>query len=334
MSWVFLVGDQVFKLKKDVRHPFLDFSTLARRKAACREELRLNERLAPGVYRGLLGLQWRHGKLALVPEADAGRGTTLEWLVWMRRLPRDRMLDHALAQRRVGPAEVEALTRLLSGFYRDATRVPVSPHRHFARFQQEQASNRAVLALPHLRLHAAVGALDRFDDALQCHRGALASRVVRRCIVDGHGDLRPEHVCLIEPPVVIDRLEFNAGLRAVDPYDELAFLSLECTLAGAPEVGGWLVAGCAASLGDAPEPALMHLYTAGRALLRARLAIAHLLDPQPRLPERWQPLAQRYIAHGLAALDALDALRAGDGEGPRPGMRDKALSAGHPPGTA
>jgi aminoglycoside phosphotransferase family enzyme len=67
MSWVFLAGDRVFKLKKPVRYPFLDFSTPAAREAACREEVRLNARLAPGIYRGLMVLQWRAGALSMVP---------------------------------------------------------------------------------------------------------------------------------------------------------------------------------------------------------------------------------------------------------------------------
>jgi len=67
MSWVFLVGDRVLKMKKAVRYPFLDFSTLAARELDCREELRLNARLAPGVYLGLLVLCWHRGELSVAP---------------------------------------------------------------------------------------------------------------------------------------------------------------------------------------------------------------------------------------------------------------------------
>jgi aminoglycoside phosphotransferase family enzyme len=125
-------------------------------------------------------------------------------------------------------------------------------------------------------------------------------------VLDGHGDLRPEHVCLLAPPVVIDCLEFNAQLRQTDPFDELAYLSLECDLLGAPWIGPRLVSGCAAALGDAPAPALLQLYTAYRALVRARLCMAHLLDTHPRTPEKWPPLASRYIACALAALANLE----------------------------
>lgn len=310
MSWVFLVGEQVFKLKKPVRYPFLDFSTLAAREAACREELRLNARLAPGIYLGLRVLREQDGRFTLVPEGVAAPGRTLDWLVCMRRLPRERMLDRALAEHRVGPAQINALVAVLAAFYRRAERVRLDPAEHFARFQREQAANREVLLRPQFALEGAACALDRFDQVLLRQRDRLHARVTQACIVDGHGDLRPEHVCLLEPPVVIDCIEFNPVLRQVDPFDELAFLALECDMAGAPAVGEQLVNACAAELPDVAPPALMRFYTAGRALLRARLAMAHLLDLQPRTPQRWPPLAQRYIQRSLAALDALDHMDA------------------------
>ncbi len=110
-------------------------------------------------------------------------------------------------------------------------------------------------------------------------------------------------MCLQQPPVVIDALEFNAALRAVDPFDELAFLVLECEIAGASWIGPRLLASCAAALRSAPPAALLQLYTAYRAQLRARLALAHLLEPQPRTPLKWAPLAERYLQRSLAALE-------------------------------
>ena len=94
MSWVFLAGNEVYKLKKPVRFPYLDFSTLARREAACRAELRLNRRLAPDVYLGVLPLVERAGKLSI-----DGEGAPVDWLVKMKRLDERFMLDGILAKR-------------------------------------------------------------------------------------------------------------------------------------------------------------------------------------------------------------------------------------------
>jgi aminoglycoside phosphotransferase family enzyme len=306
MSWVFLDADQVLKLKKPVRFAFLDFSTLAAREFNCREEVRLNARLAPGVYLGLRALQWHEGSLSLVaPERLPAPGTTVDWLVLMRRLPAARMLNRLIAEGAVGDAEIDGLGALLARFYRAAAPLRVAPADYVARFQRERAIDRELLLRPEFAIADARRALDRLERAAHRHADLLGERCRQEHIVEGHGDLRPEHVCLMDPPVVIDCLEFNAELRQVDPFDELAFLGLECALAGAEWIGPRLLAGWAAAAGELPAPALVPLYTAQRALLRARLAMAHLLDPQPRSPAKWAPLAQRCVQRALAALDTL-----------------------------
>jgi uncharacterized protein len=306
MSWLFFTPNRVLKLKKPVRFPFLDFSTLAAREFYCREEVRLNSRLAPGVYLGLLALQASGRGLTLVPEDRLpAPGTTVEWLVSMRRLPADRGLPHLIAQAQVHASEIDALVAVLAAFYRTAPKGDLTPQEYVARFQREQAMNREVLLRPQFELHGAAHALDRLDAALRSHAALLGERATRRQLVDGHGDLRPEHVWLLDPPVAIDCLEFNAALRQVDPFDEIAFLALECELAGAAWIGTRLLSGIAAALDHRPSPRLIDLYTAQLALRRARLAMAHLLDPQPRTPQHWPPLAQRYVDRANAALDAL-----------------------------
>lgn len=310
MSWVIVAGEHVLKMKKPVRYPFLDFSTPPLRERNCREELRLNRRLAPQVYLGLLALQWHDGRFTLVPdERLPAPGITVDWLVLMRRLPAERMLDRVIAAGTLVPAQVDAVVALMSTFYRGAERSGLDPDAYLGRFRREQSLNRETLLQARFGLPDAGGTLDRLDAAIEACAAMLRDRVLRGRVVDGHGDLRPEHVCLVEPPVVIDCLEFSAELRQVDPFDELAYLGLECAVAGAAWVAPRLVDGVAAALADRPPPALVPLYTANRAVLRARLAVAHLLDPQPRTPDRWIPLARRYLAHATEALDALDRLR-------------------------
>jgi aminoglycoside phosphotransferase family enzyme len=305
MSWLFFAGEVVLKLKKPVRFPFLDFTTLAAREYFCREELRLNSRLAPDVYLGLSVLQSSATGLSLVAEEDLQLDRrTVDWLVRMRRLPQRRNLRQLIAKGRARPADVEAIANVLAEFYRRVPRVKVRPAEYLARFERELAVDREVLLRPQFRLRDAGRALDRFDDLLAGSADLLQQRAGEDRLVDGHGDLRPEHVYLTAPPVIIDCLEFNAELRQVDPFDELAFLGLECSVAGAPWVAPQLADACAASLGLSPPPApLIRLYTAHRALLRARLAMAHLLDPRPRTPRKWPAQAQAYLDAAAAALD-------------------------------
>ena len=315
MSWVFLVGEHVFKLKKPVRFPFLDFTTLASREFFCREEVRLNARLAPGIYLGLIALQRSGGHFSLVPESQMAQGQaphaeTIDWLVWMRRLPADLTLNHLIECKALSVGSVDAIVDLLTGFYSVAPKVRLSPADYLSRFQCELASSREVLLRPQFHLPQAALAISQLGFALTTGADLLRARHDR--VLDGHGDLRPEHVFMLQPPVVIDCLEFNTRLRQVDPFDELAYLGLECDLAGSPWVGTHLIAGCARALHDHPVPQVIALYTAHRALLRARLAMAHLLDSVPRNPGRWAPQANRYISAALKALVAFNAARPHD----------------------
>ena len=198
MSWVFLAGESVFKLKKPVRYPQLDFSTLAAREHNCREEIRLNARLAPQTYRGALALRrTRDGQLTL-----ESNGEIVDWLVVMRRLPENRMLDAMLARGIVTGADLDRLAKVLSAFYGRAHRAAIAPEAYADRFIREQAINRDILT----RRAFAVdfrSACRRFltivDRALIEDRDLLIERARLGQVVDGHGDLRPEHVCLTEP---------------------------------------------------------------------------------------------------------------------------------------
>ena len=111
MSHVFLVGDQVFKLEKPVRFPYLDFSTLQRREAACRAEIELNRRLTPDVYRGVVPLVRSATGLAI-----GGRGEVVDWLVVMKRLDENQMLDRVIAAGRLQRWQIDRLASTLVNF--------------------------------------------------------------------------------------------------------------------------------------------------------------------------------------------------------------------------
>lgn len=296
MSWVFLVGGDVWKLKKPVRKPYLDFSTLAARKRNCLEEIRLNRRLAPDVYLGLDPLtEDRDGRLRV-----AGPGRVVDWLVHMRRLPADRMLDRLIAARAVRTSDLAALARRLVSFYRSAAPIRISSGRYRRRLIDEVQLDRRLLCdpargLPAARIERLATSTLRLIDGLG---PVLAERVAAGRIVDGHGDLRPEHICLDGEPRIIDCLEFNRLLRQVDPVDELAFLALELSRLGAPAAGRTLLAVYRRGSGDRFPRGLVRLYTGFRALLRARLAIEHTGDHRVIAGGRWAARARAYL--GLA----------------------------------
>jgi aminoglycoside phosphotransferase family enzyme len=300
MSWVFLVGNQAFKLKKPVRFPYLDFSTLEQRNAACRAELRLNRRLAPDVYLAVVPLTATAHGLSV-----DGSGTVMDWLVVMRRLDERQTLERAIMEDRIELWQLDRLVSTLVQFYRHAARASPSPAIYLRDWYRSLAYNRRVLLDPRLGLPS--GLVTQIDGVqrrfLASHNEVLAGRIRHRSIVDGHGDLRPEHIWLGDPVKIIDCLEFNPSLRAVDPFDEIAFLSLECERLGAAWAGEYIRRGVTRGLRDGTSEEFFLFYRCHRAMLRARLAIAHLLEPNPRTPEKWPCLSRTYLR--LAAADAI-----------------------------
>ena len=236
MSWVFLAGDRVYKLKKPVRFPYLDFSTLARREAACRAELRLNRALAPDIYLDVLPLVDTGDGLSI-----GGAGAPVDWLVCMKRLDERDMLDRthrraacrncSARSARRGARAILSLGQRRSFFLRRS----ISPIGSAALPIIGASCSILVSAFLPAWCGASIDAQRRFlEPARRSHRRA---RFATAASSTGHGDLRPEHIWLDDKVRIIDCLEFNPRLRAVDPFDEIAFLSLECERLGAAWVG-------------------------------------------------------------------------------------------------
>ncbi len=294
MSWVFLVGDEVYKIKKPVHFPFVDFTALEAREHNCREEVRLNRRLAPDVYLGIVALVRRvDGLLAL-----GGPGEAVDWLVRMRRLPAENMLSAVLIAGGADGITADRLTRVLADFYSKAERSPLSPQEHVQCFESQQAQNRQVLCHRDFDVDAQAirRVLNRIDECLHALRPLIEARVAAGRFVEGHGDLRPEHVCLTEPITIIDCLEFSYLLRLVDPFEEIAFLGMECAFLGVPEIGRELFARLGVALNDTIAPELYQLYSAFRAAMRARMALGHLVYGPATNRAAWEHKTDRYIA--------------------------------------
>ncbi|MGP9818542.1 hypothetical protein ACTZWW_00880 [Salinarimonas sp. NSM] len=299
LSFVFLAGPRVFKLKKPLISSVFDFSSVAKRETNCRAEAALNARLAEGVYFGVVPLTRGPGGLAI-----GGEGEAVDWLVVMRRLPASRMLDRTIPAGRVTSGEVAALGERLAAFYATAERPPASPSLYLERYARHIAEARALLREPVVADERApfALALARLEARLAADRPLLETRARGGVLVDGHGDLRPEHVCLTDPIVVFDCLEFSDDLRIVDPFDEIAYLGLECRRLGAPAIGPMIEAAVTTRLGDRVSPRLVRLYMAARALLRARQCLAHLSSRRRRRARAWRPLTRTYLAIAMEAL--------------------------------
>ena len=162
---------------------------------------------------------------------------------------------------------------------------------------RKEDSDARVAAFVRERRQSSGGGLDHVQPLILeigAQRGNERVRAGR--VVEGHGDLRPEHVWLGEPPAIIDCLEFSAELRTLDTADELAFLALECERLGAPQLGRALLDAFAEFTGDVPAPALVDFYQAFRACVRANIAIRHLREARYRDDPKWPRRAREYLA--------------------------------------
>jgi len=283
ISWVFLAGERVVKVKRPVRLGFVDHSTIERRRHSCEEEVRLNRRLTDDVYLGAVPIASERGRLTV-----DGPGDPVEWATLMRRLPAEGMLDRLLG---AGSAPADLAVRL--------ARRLVPFHREFAAdcgcesYGTPQALASVLTDnLDELRPFAgrrlAAVQLALVDEAIRSFLAAnadlLAQRVVDGWVRDGHGDLRAEHVCLEgDETQVFDCVEFNPAIRCADIASDLAFLLMDLDRLGAGNAGHALEDRYR-DAGIPLPPSLLRLYRAHRALVRAKvdcltLASEHVAHP-------------------------------------------------------
>ena len=303
-AWIFFAGPYAYKLKKPISRGSLDLRTLAARERDCRDELRLNKRLARDIYLQVLPLCIDEGGLRI--END---GRPVDWLVKMRRLPASRMLDTSIRKGTLRPEELRPVVEKLVLFYRHAPRPAMSADRYTERLIQRIDQNHSELTKERFGLNTEL--VERACAAqrawLNKNSEVVAQRVHDGRIVEAHGDLRPEHIFLGDPshpePAIIDCLEFSRDLRILDCVDELAFLALECERLDAAAIGATMIQCYRECSGDViPEP-LLHFYKSLRAGVRATLSVWHLLDPDTGPAARWTRQATDYLRAAQRYLD-------------------------------
>jgi len=303
MSWIFLTDQYAFKLKKPVRYEFLDFTSINSRYNYCKEEVQINKPLAGDIYLDVIPLVVYNGVLQL-----NGEGVTIDWLVKMKRLPLEYMLHTAMSNGTVRNDWVQQAAEMLVDFYLASPPVKIDPQHFRQQIVNDIEINSADLLREEFKLpksliigvttdllHFTVKNADLFD-----------RRIAEGRIVDGHGDLRPEHICLAPKPVIIDRIEFNRDLRIIDIAEELSFLALECEMLVSPFIGQlFLNVYKWKSLDKIPET-LICFYKAKRAFLRAKLSILHLLEKKYQTDEqKWKNRCSAYLQAADAYCERL-----------------------------
>ncbi len=267
-SWVFVAGDRAYKVKKPVALGFLDYSTLERRRSACREEVRVNRELAPDLYLGVRAITRSQSGFRFASEEAKD---ALEYVVEMHRFSDRDTFAGLIATGSLTRAQVAAAACRLADFHRCAPVVDDwGPDRMLAVWRRNVGE---LVRMDHpatWHLDIAAGFGEAFVEA---HAPELRRRALLGLARDGHGDLRCEHV-LASPTVrVVDRIEFDPGLRQTDVACDLAFLAMDLEAKGQRWAARELSSAYRHAGMSPGDEALRSFYASHWALVRAKVAL-------------------------------------------------------------
>jgi hypothetical protein len=302
ISWVFLAGEYAYKVKKPVELGFLDFRTLGQRRRFCAEEVRLNRRLAPDTYLGVVEIKRADGGYRL-----AGRGRTAEVAVWMRRLPAKRMLDRLVEAGEADGVLLERIGHVVADFHAVAAHGPAI-HRYGSaavirgNWRENFAQTRHLPAdiLPPEWRRAIEAYVARFlaDEARRLTARARAGRI-RDC----HGDLHAQHVCCTDPIRIFDCIEFNARFRYGDTASEIAFLAMDLEARGRPDLAIDFLNSYLDGSGDYDAVPLLDFYRAYRAYVRGKVYGIQAFEPNRSDTRALADQARRYFELAAASTE-------------------------------
>jgi len=271
ISHLFFVGDLVYKIKKAVRFSFLDYSTLAKRRLFLNEELRLNRRLAPSVYLGVMPIcrddsGWRLG----------GWTEPAEYTLVMRRLPEKRMLPFLLETGQVTAAMMRELAEVTAKFHAGAEPAKGVEPRYWPATVAQQWNDNLTELQPFagsMIEDEALRAIQRLGDGFfKEHSELLVRRAAQGWIRDVHGDLHCDHICFAPEGIqIFDCIEFDSKLRLCDLAAEIAFLTMDLDVRGGQSLVTPFLRRYSELMNDAELAALLPFYQCYRALVRGKV---------------------------------------------------------------
>ena len=278
MSFIFLTGKYVYKIKKPVDLGYLDYTTLEKRHFFCHQELELNRRLCPSAY------------LAVVPVVDVkgelrieGRGEAIEYAVKLKQLPQDRMMDVLLPRGQVTPEMVARVAEKLVDFHQKAeTNEEIAAFGRLDVIRQNTDENFAQTD-KYIGLTIFRAKYERIksytDDFIKSNAGLFEKRVREGRIKDCHGDLHSAHVCFTEDVCIYDCIEFNDRFRYSDVASEVAFLAMDLDRYQQAGLSRHLVNAYVELSHDAELLKLLDFYKCYRAYVRGKVESFKLDDP-------------------------------------------------------
>jgi aminoglycoside phosphotransferase family enzyme/predicted kinase len=308
ISYLFFTPHYVYKVKKPVEFGFLDFGTLEKRFYFCREEVRLNRRLAPGVYLDVVPIT--SGKEGITM---GGEGEVLEYAVKMKRLPAETMLEVMLEKESVTRPAIQRVAETVASFHKKA-----ETSGHIAEFGNPgMVKNNTDENFAQTRDY--IGRTitkEKYDDIssytdgfLSSNRGVFLSRVEGGFIKDCHGDIHSEHISISDDIQIYDCIEFNERFRYSDVVADAAFLSMDLDFHNRHDLARLYDDVYFSSTGDLEGRRLLDFYKCYRAFVRGKVEGFKLMEPEETEEDKREALLKTRLYFHLAHLYATGGFR-------------------------
>jgi len=291
MSFVFLTGDYVYKVKKPVNLGYLDYTTLDKRHFYCQKEVELNRRLCPEVYLGVVPVTRDKGDISL-----GGRGEVMEYAVKMRYLPQEAMMDGLLAANRVSSEMIASVAQKLAAFHQKAETsasisafgnldsITVNTDENFTQTEKYIGNTISQGKYQHIK--------DYTESFIEKNASLFHRRIADGKIRDCHGDLHAAHICFTNDICIYDCIEFNDRFRYCDVASEVAFLAMDLDHYGRDELSHSFVDAYVALSQDEELKELLNFYKCYRAYVRGKVEGFKLDDPHISPEEKTRVLAK------------------------------------------
>lgn len=285
VSWLLFTDRFVYKIKKPVDYGFLNFTTMDRRRFYCHEEVRLNSRLSPDLYEGVI-------EIRETPDGAVfdGTGRVVDYAVKMQRLPAERMLDRLVETEGIDAGRIRELAQIIADFHlAAASGGEISRYGTLDAIRRNWTESMEQVApfvpdcIPGGHLTAIRAWAERF---MTEQEPLFARRLSDGFIRDCDGDLHLGNICLTDRFRIFDCIEFNERFRYIDTAADLAFLLMDLDFHGRSDLASLLLETYMAATGDREIALLLDFYRAYRAFVRGKVTAFRLNDPATPQEER------------------------------------------------
>jgi aminoglycoside phosphotransferase family enzyme len=297
ISNVFICDDFVYKLKKSVDFGFLDFSSLEKRKFYCEQEVELNNRFSEGVYLGVLPVTLDDGTYVM-----DGKGEVAEYAVKMKRLPMDALLKSRFEKGEIKSDDIEKVADAVSTFHsssKQTKEIDYFGKISIIKFNTDENFTQTQEFIGKVITRTQFDSIKKWtNEFYKRYKKLFEQRIADGHIRDCHGDLHMEHICLTEPVIIFDCIEFNERFRYSDTASDIAFLLMDLEYNGGWDLAKQLKGSYVEKMGEQEIDHLIGFYKVYRAYVRGKVTSFMLNDPTISVEERDKAVetAKKYFA--------------------------------------